>query len=595
MSVVDKDLMFLAEFLEQFYILPYTHDELLEILARIKNGYFLTQSEYETLKSIILGDGNIEGDFLFSGDYKDLINKPYIPKRLSDMADYQTFMAVINNTWAALRDKDAELEERITDNARFVSALEVVLSQDIQRLEKLIDACKLFEGENLDDVIANIRGELGWLEIIRDDIEKGKVLSEKDFTAAYEEILKSIDETTEGLTGYIKKVIAESIVDPGSPNGNGTFRLDSIGEALATKVDKVYGYGLSQNDFANKYKEMLDEVLNRDTNGHGTLQDYIIEIVNRYEEEFQYMINDLGDRMVEYTENEIQAMKKYMSDELNEMRDDMEATKQETLFGVTFKEGDGPASVALGGLKKGAILEGRSIREVLLDMLCPFVAPSASATLELSPHCDYLARIGDVVEIRGIKVSIDKGSLPVNRVIFKQKKGSGYEVLDAYDNSVTGHWFPEILELTKSIDSDYFIVEIQDTEGNSYTANTQAINIVYPIFYGAIGENEEPTTELVDGMAEILRYSGTDCTLRYTTNNERMVFAIPQGYGIVADIFDQNGYIITKSFKTKTITMSFEVKEVAGDTIQTNIYKQNYFVYYNNPSTVTGFEITYKF
>jgi hypothetical protein len=595
MSVVDKDLMFLAEFLEQYYIIPYTHDELLEILARIKNGYFLTQSEYETLKSIILGDGNIEGDFLFSGDYKDLINKPYIPKRLSDMADYQTFMAVINNTWAALRDKDAELEERITDNARFVSALEVVLSQDIQRLERLIDACKLFEGENLDDVIANIRGELGWLEIIRDDIEKGKVLSEKDFTAAYEEILKSINETTEGLTGYIKKVIAESIVDPGSPNGNGTFRLDSIGEALATKVDKVYGYGLSQNDFANKYKEMLDEVLNRDTNGHGTLQDYIIEIVDRYEEEFQYMINDLGDRMVEYTENEIQAMKKYMSDELNEMRDEMEATKQETLFGVTFKEGDGPASVALGGLKKGARLEGRSIREVLLDMLCPFVAPSASATLELSPHCDYLARIGDVVEVRGIKVSIDRGSLPINRVIFKQKIGSSYEALGAYDNSVSGHWFPEILELTKSIDSDYFVVEIQDTEGNSYIANTQAINIVYPIFYGAIGENEEPTTELVNGMAEILRYSGTDCTLRYTTNNERMVFAIPQGYGIVADVFDQNGYIITKSFKTKTITMSFEVKEVAGDIIQTNVYKQNYFVYYNNPSTVTGFEITYKF
>lgn len=595
MSVVDKDLMFLAEFLEQFYILPYTHDELLEILARIKNGYFLSQSEYDTLKSIILGDENIEGDFLFSGDYKDLINKPYIPKRLSDMADYQTFMAVINNTWAALRDKDSELEERITDNARFVSALEVVLSQDIQRLERLIDACKLFEGENLDDVITNIRGELGWLESIKEDIIKGKVLSEKDFTAAYEEILKSINETTEGLTGYIKKVIAESIVDPGQPNGNGTFRLDSIGEALATKVDKVYGYGLSQNDFANRYKEILDEVLNRDTNGHGTLQDYIIDIVNRYEEEFQYMINDLGDRMIEYTENEIQAMKKYMSDELSEMREDMEATKQETLFGVTFKEGDGPASIALGGLKKGTVLEGRSIREVLLDMLCPFVAPSASATLELSPHCDYLARIGDVVEVKGIKVNINRGSLPISKVIFKQKVGSTYEVLEACDSVVTGHWFPEILEFTKSIDSDYFIVEIQDTEGNKYIANTQAINITYPIFYGAIGEDEEPTAELVSAMGEVLKYSGTDCTFRYTTNNQRMVFAIPQGYGIVSDIFDQNGYIITKSFKTKTITVSFEVKEVSGDTIQTNIYKQNYFVYYNNPSTVSGFEITYKF
>jgi hypothetical protein len=595
MSVVDKDLMFLAEFLEQFYVLPYTHDELLEILARIKNGYFLTQSEYETLKSIILGDGNIEGDFLFSGDYKDLINKPYIPKKLSDMSDYKTFMSVINNTWAALKEKDAELEERITDNARFVSALEVVLSQDIQRLEKLIDACKLFEGENIGDIIENIRGELGWLEIIKEDIEKGKVLSERDFTATYEEILKSINETTEGLTGYIKKVIAESIVDPGQPNGNGTFRLDSIGEALATKVDKVYGYGLSQNDFSNKYKEILDTVLNRDTNGHGTLQDYIIEIVERYKEEFLYMINDLGDRMVEYTENEIQEMKLYLSNELSDIRDEMDDVKKETSDGVIFKEGDGPASITLGGVKKGTVLEGKTIREVLLDMLCPFVYPSAVATLELSPHCNYLSRIGNAVEIKGVTVDINKGSLPISRVIFKQKKGSRYETIGAYDSMTTEHWFPEILEITQSISSDHFIVEIYDTEGNSCTVNTQAVDIVYPIFYGTMDGNVEPTTELIENMYELLKYSGTDCSLRYTTSNQSMVFAIPQGYGVVSDIFDQNGYIITKSFKTKTLTLSFEVKEKSGDIIKTNIYKQNYFVYYNNPSTVTGFEITYKF
>ena len=285
---MDKDLLFLTDFLEQFYVLPYTHDELLDILSRIKNGYFLTLEEYETLKNIIIGDEDIDGDFLFSGNYNDLKNKPYIPKRISDLSDYKTFMSVINNTWAELRSKDTEIEERITNTARFVSALEVALTQDVQRLEKLIDTCKLFEGENLSDVIVNIRDELGWLELIREDLNKGKVLSEKDFTAAYEAILESINNTAEGLTGYIKKVIAESIVDPGQPNGNGTFRLDSIGEALATKVDKVYGYGLSQNDFANRYKEILDEVLFRDANGMGTLQDYIIDIVDRYEVEFPY-------------------------------------------------------------------------------------------------------------------------------------------------------------------------------------------------------------------------------------------------------------------------------------------------------------------
>ena len=594
----DRDLLFLAEFLEQFFILPYTHDELLEILARIKNGYFLTQGEYEVLKNIIVGGGDedIEGDFLFSGDYTDLTNKPYIPKKLSDLTDYKTFMSVINNTWATLKDKDAELEEKISDNARFVSALEVVLSQDIQRLEKLVNACKLFEGENLSDVITNIRDELGWLELIKEDLDKGKVLSEKDFTAAYEEILRGINETAEGLSGYIKKVIAESIIEPGEPNGNGVYRLDSIGEALATKVDKVYGYGLSQNDFANRYKEILDGVLNRDGNGTGTLQEYVIDIVDRYEEEFLYMINDLGDRMNEYTENEIQAIKKELADKFLEMDKEMEETKQETLYGITFKPGDGPASVALGGLEKGAILEGRSLRDVLLEILCPFVMPTAYATLELAPHCDYLSKIGSVVEIEGITVSIDRGSLPIAKVRFMEKVGDDYELLGSYSGPVTEYWFVDKLyEITKSIPSDHFIVEVEDTEGHITVCNTQAVDITYPIYYGSIAEDADITAELVQGLYEKVKRPGSDCEIGYITNNQRMLFAIPQGYGVVSEILDQNGYLITNSFETKTVTLTFKVKEIVNSMPKWTEYKQNYFVYYNNPSTVNGFKVTYKF
>ncbi len=587
--------MFLAEFLEQFYILPYTHNELLDLLSRIKNGYFLSREEYETLKSIILDDGEIEGDFLFSGDYKDLINKPYIPKKISEMADYKTFMSVINSTWSALQEKDAELEEKISDNARFVSALEVVLSQDIERLERLIDACKLFEGENLNDVIANIRDELGWLEIIREDIEDGKVLSEKDFTAAYEEILKSINETADGLAGYIKKVIAESIVDPGEPNNNSNRRLDSIGEALATKVDKVYGWDLSENNFSKRYKEILDTVLDHDGNGHGTLQQYIIDIVDRYEEQFQYMINDVVDRMVEYTENEIQDIKKQIADKFDEIDDTMTSVKEETLFGVTFKDGDGPASIAIGGLKKGTKLEGRQIRDVLLEILCPFVMPTVSATLELAPHCDYLSRIGSVVEVEGIHVNIDRGSLPISRTIYKQRVGNQYEVIQAYSGAVTSHMFPEILEFTQSLDSDYFIVEVEDVEGNVVRTNTQSVYITYPLFFGVLAADAEPNAEIVSQMYEMLKYPGTNCEIRYTTENQRMVFAVPLGYGVLSEILDQNGYNITKSFSYETITLTFRVKEVSGDTIKWNEYKQNYVVYYNNPSTVTSFKINYNF
>ena len=123
----DKNLMMLAEFLEQVYVLPYTHEELLEILSKLKGGYFLSKEEYEMLKSMILGDDEIDGDLLFSGSYDDLTNKPYIPKKLSDLRDYNEFMTIINNAWAELKNRDNSFDERIADNARFISALEVII------------------------------------------------------------------------------------------------------------------------------------------------------------------------------------------------------------------------------------------------------------------------------------------------------------------------------------------------------------------------------------------------------------------------------------------------------------------------------------
>jgi superfamily I DNA/RNA helicase len=147
------------------------------------------------------------GDVLFSGDYLDLINKPFILTKLADLQDYPAVFGRINTMINSLSEKDKEILEGMSDLSRFLSAIEVTFNQDINKLNKLIEACQLFEGESLNDVITNIREELGWLDMIREDIGEGKVLSEKDFTAVYEEILKSINETEEGLIGIIKQAI----------------------------------------------------------------------------------------------------------------------------------------------------------------------------------------------------------------------------------------------------------------------------------------------------------------------------------------------------------------------------------------------------
>lgn len=603
-----NDLVLLASFIEQNYVLPYTHDELLELLERIATGHMLTKSEYELLKDIIVGDG-IEGEVIFTGDYNDLINKPDIPQNMSDLDDYSVIMLRINNLINALDEKDKELAEQISDNSRFLSALEVVLNEDIKRLEELVNTCKLFEGESLAVVIQRIQEELGWLDFLRDDIEKGKVLSERNFTAVYEEILASINETADGLSGYIHNVIAESILSPGQPNGNGVYRLDSIGEALATKVDAVFGYGLSKNDFSDRYKGILDCVLNcvRDEeNGEpiGTLQDYIMLFLEKYKDEFMYIVDDLMDRMYERVENDIQEIREDTKNKISDMIIEIEQNKQDTLDGVAFKQGDGPTSISVGGLAKGTVLEGRSVRDVLLEIVCPFVMPSVSTSLVLGAGSNYLSRIESIVEIEQIVANIERGSYPISRITFYEKVGNTYVELSQKDPSMNNYWkyyfsengyLGEVREITSSISADHFMVEIEDIEGNTVRSCAPAIDIVCPIFYGAINPSEEITSDTLLGKPELIRYNGTDCAIRYTTQGQRMMFAIPSGYGQLTEILDQNGYVVTNSFERYSVQKVFRVKEVSGDVVKYSDKTINYTVFCNNPSTVNAFEITYKF
>ena len=273
----DKELELLATIIDQCcdccepkFELPYTHDELIEILSRVRDGHVLNLQEYEAFKLLLFnkddGEDNTEGDVLFTGNYLDLKNKPFIPLNMTQLQDYEVIMRALNKRMDELSARDSELEESIDNNARFISAIEVVLMDEIEKLTKLVEACKLFEGDSLEDVIAAIQGELAGLERLREDLDKGMVLSERVFTEEYNQILDSISNNPEGLAGYIKNVIADSIVDPGQPNNSSNMRLDSIGEALATKVDKDGDKVLSTYDFDDTYKNLLDPVLQIEPN-----------------------------------------------------------------------------------------------------------------------------------------------------------------------------------------------------------------------------------------------------------------------------------------------------------------------------------------
>ena len=603
----DKELEFLATIIDQCcdccepkFELPYTHDELIEILSRVRNGHILNLQEYEAFKLLLFnkddGEDNTEGDVLFTGDYLDLKNKPFIPLNMTQLQDYEVIMRALNKRMDELSARDSELEESIDNNARFVSAIEVVLMDEIEKLTKLVEACKLFEGDSLEDVIAAIQGELAGLERLREDLDKGMVLSERVFTEEYNQILDSISNNPEGLAGYIKNVIADSIVDPGQPNNSSNMRLDSIGEALATKVDKDGDKVLSTYDFDDTYKNLLDPVLQMEPSTQRSLVGYIKNVVNVYEDEFDSTISAAVSQMNAYTKEAVQEMKEEVGGIKNEVTKQLNEATSVIKDGAQFKEGDGPTSITIGGLEKGTELEGKTVREILLKMVCPFIYPSVSAELILS-FPNQLYEIGDTVEVQGIRAFIEKGSLPINRVVFKQKTGNVYKILKAYAGNVTEHKFldSDIMEITHSIDSDYFVVDVEDTDGNKVSCDVGTIDFVYPVFYGAFGSETTMSETNIRYLYKVLKYYGDECLFTYTTNNERIVLAIPEIYGLVSDIVDQNGYIITNSFETRIVNLHFETREKVGNDYQINKYTMPYRVYYSSPNTVNGFEVTFKF
>ena len=607
----DKNVELLATIIDKYceccdptYELPYTHQELVDILYRVKHGHVLTSEEYLNLRMLLFDkgddDNNTSGEVLFSGNYIDLKNKPFIPTKMIQLQDYNDIMNQLNKRMDELSEKDNELQEAIDINSNFVKAAEMIIDDGLKELEELIQACQLFEGEELSNVIKGILGELTWIETIRDDIIDGKVLSERDFTAEYDEFLSSIINGPDGLRGYINDVIAESIVDPGIPNNDeyNNTRLDSIGEALSKKVNVENGMGLSHNDFDNTYKNVIDDILSYTPKENQThLQACIEQQVQNSVNEVTAKIDIAVENIYNESQNNMEAMREEIKKAKTDINAELETFENEVFETSMFYKGDGPTSITVGGLTKNSVLENKSVREILLDILCPFVAPSISAELVLAhPGSNgNLYKVGTIVEIKSIKAYTEKGSLPINRLIFKQKIGNIYSVLAVQKPGETEYFFKDNFDLTSSIDSNYFVVDAEDVDGNITTGTTSSIEFVYPIYYGSFDIGKSINENNVCSLQELLKRNGSNCSVKYTTQNQRMIFAVPTSYGNLSSIIDQNGYVITNSFDSELISIHFSVMTRTKNSYRASDIVQQYRVYYSTPNTVQQFEVSFNF
>lgn len=123
-----------------YHILDYDHDEINALLAKIKNGYLLTEEEREWLSI-----NNLLDFSTFTGSYEDLVDKPFIPTSIDELDGYEK-----------IENLETELQLLTVDCNEELASIheELDTKYDANRIEKdPKGGINFFFGTLLDEVI----------------------------------------------------------------------------------------------------------------------------------------------------------------------------------------------------------------------------------------------------------------------------------------------------------------------------------------------------------------------------------------------------------------------------------------------------------
>lgn len=224
-----------------------------------------------------------------------------------------------------------------------------------------------------------------------------------------------------------------------------------------------------------------------------------------------------------------------------------------------------------------------ALQAAIAKLLNPYVAPQVNFEVICTPSQEVIEK-GYVVNVAKLRVSIVKGSEDITKVAFIVD-GVEVAILEegVAEGGVIEHAFDVAIQLEDNITEDYFKVEIQDSSNNIIGVNGKAINFVCPFYFGVINENEEITSNKIKELVKVVEVKG-DKMYSYSTNNQHMIIAYPKEYGELAKVIDANGFNLKASFKKQ---------EILVDCFDEQVHE--YYMYKNGASTVSDYEIIFKF
>lgn len=232
----------------------------------------------------------------------------------------------------------------------------------------------------------------------------------------------------------------------------------------------------------------------------------------------------------------------------------------------------------IGGIESGSDLNGMTTLEILNRLIFPYVAPSI--TISSTPNGGLYEK-GNVQTITNVRVTVTKKSERIIKIeIFDGETSLG--ILEGTNIENGGTFNFEVNVSVNSINKQLSAV-ITDNSNKSYSSKTNSFNFVYPYYVGVCDVNSEITESLIKGLTKKIETKGSK-TIKYTTDNQRMIFAYPTSYGVISKILDANSFDVTNTFSHSTLNI-----------IGLDNTSQSYYVYINGASTVSNFNMKFNY
>lgn len=258
------------------------------------------------------------------------------------------------------------------------------------------------------------------------------------------------------------------------------------------------------------------------------------------------------------------------------------AQKEQLTGNITYTNAT-PIVSAHGGVAVGDTFDNVPISKVLDKILYPYVAPVVSASA--APFNGGTFEIGVGTTVTSVTANVTKKARTITKV---EVFGSDSATALATKTDAVANGGSFSLAFSKELkaaaaNGTRFTVKVTDSDNKVTSANTGTFSLVYPFYQGVVAAGATVDAAAVKALTKKVEVKGNK-KWAYTASNQKMVFAYPASYGNLTKIFDANNFDVTGTFTKSTVNVSC----ADGTSVAYNVYV-------NSASTVSGFNMDFRF